>query len=261
MLVVHRLIGTATGVVHLHIRGQQALDEHFLGKVLHRAAQCDQTVAHDGHVGGDLKHLRQAVSDVDHADALALEILHHLKERLHLAEGEGAGGLVQNQQPRLAHQAAQNLHQLLLRDGQGAGLALEIEGEAQLLHVLLQALAQLRLVLVEAHEHVFEHRHVGEEHRLLRHQIDTLRQRSGGLAQLDGLAGHENLALVEVVDAHDDFHQSALAGAVATDQGDDFPRLDIHIDAFEHYVGPEGLGDPPDRHQDAGSFVHSFTHS
>ena len=250
-----------TGFADLHIRGQQALNEHFLGEVLHRTAQRDQTVAHDGHVGGDLEHLREAVGDVDHADALALEVLHHLEERLHLAEGEGAGGLVQDQKPRLAHQAAQNFHQLLLRDGQGAGLALQVEGEAQLLHVLLQALFELRFVFVEAHQHVFKHRHVGEKHRLLRHQIDTLRQRSGGLAQLDGLAGHENLALIEVVDAHDDFHQSALAGAVAADQRDDFPCLDIHIDALEHYVGPEGLGDPPDRHQDAGSFVHSFTHS
>lgn len=249
------------GLADLDISGQQALNEHFLGEILHRAAQGDQTVAHDGHVGRDLEHLRQAVGDVDHADALALEVLDHLEEGLHLAEGQRAGGLVQDQEPRFAHHAAQDLHQLLLGNGQGAGLALQVERKAQLFHVFLQALFELRLVFMKAHQHVFQHRHVGKQHRLLRHQIDALCQRGGGLAQPDGLSVHENFALVKIIDAHDDLHQGALAGAVAADEGDDFAFLDIHIDALEHHVGAEGLGDPPDRHQDAGSFVHSFTHS
>lgn len=186
IFIIHGLIGTVAGLADLDIRGQQALNEHFLGEILHRTAQGDQTVAHDGHVGRDLEHLRQTVGDVDHADALALEVLDHLEEGLHLAEGQRAGGLVQDQEPRFAHHAAQDLHQLLLGNGQGAGLALQVERKAQLFHVLLQALFELRLVFMEAHQHVFQHRHVGKQHRLLRHQIDALCQRGGGLPSLTG---------------------------------------------------------------------------
>ena len=201
------------------------------------------------------------MGDVDHADALALEIADDLEQGLHLAEGERAGGLVKDQKARLAHHAAQDLDELLLGNGKGAGLALQVEREAQLLHVLLQALPKLGFVFVEAHQHVFQHRHIGKQQRLLRHQIDALRQRRRGLAQLDGLAVHEDLALVQVINAHDDLHQRALAGAVAADQGDDFPAPDIQIDALEHGVGPKSLCDAPDRHQHLRSLVHSFAHS
>ena len=183
------------------------------------------------------------MGDVDHADALALEILHHAEQGLHLAKGEGAGGLVQDENLGLAHHSAQDLHKLLLGDGERICLALEVELEAQFLHVLCQTFFQFLGALMEAHEDVLLHRHVGEEHRLLRHHIDARRERGGRIGHVDRFSVNINLAAVGPVDAHDDLHERALPGAVAADKHQHVPGVEINAHALQYSVGAEGLGD------------------
>lgn len=118
--------------------------------------------------------------DIDESNALLLQILNRLKQCLHFVKGQGAGRFVQNQNLRIAHQTAQKLNELLLRDGQRACLALKVEVKAQLLHADIQTLFQLAFILIEAHQDVFQNRHVREEHRLLaapdRCRVPAMRQ-------------------------------------------------------------------------------------
>ena len=186
------------------------------------------------------------MGDIDDGDALALEVLHDLEQGLHLAEGQRAGGLVQDEHLRVAHHAAKQLDQLLLGDGERVGLALEAEGHAQLLHVPAQALFQLAFIFGKAHEDVFKHRHVGEEKRLLRHQVDAGRQRRRRLAQPGDLAVQQNFAGVTGVNPHDDLHQRGFARAVAADERDHLAGAHAQIDPFEDDVLPERLLDSAD---------------
>ena len=60
------------------------------------------------------------------------------------------------------------------------------------------------------------------------------------------------LAAVRLVDPHNNFHQCALACAVAADQSDHVAGAHIQINALKHRVQAEGLGDPAYRQQSAG---------
>ena len=230
----------------LAVVGQQTLNQHFFGEVCHRAVQGDYAVPHNGNVGGNLEHLGEPVGDVNDGDALFLQILHGLEQGLHLVEGQGAGRLVQNQNAGVSHHATQKLHQLLLGNGEGVGLALKIQIEVQLLHTLGKPLFQLALFFVEAHEDVLKNGHIGEQHWFLRHQIDALCQRSGGLSQLDGLAVDEHFTLVAGIDAHDNLHKRGFAGTVAANQCDNLAGINAQIDSFEHGVLTERLANPLD---------------
>ena len=244
--VIHRHIHLFRLLSVLRVVGQQTLNQHLLGEVPDRAFQRNHAVAHDGDMGCDFKDLGEAVRDIDDRDALLFEILHRLEQGLHLVEGQRAGRLVQNQDARVAHHAAQKLDKLLLGDGERIRLALKVQIEVELLHALVQALFQLALVLVEAHQNIFQNRHVREKHRLLRHQIDALRQRSGRLAQLDRLTVDQDVALVACVNAHDDLHQRRFAGAVAADQRDNLACIHAQVDPLEHGVLPKRFANPPD---------------
>ena len=225
MGVIHRLIGLGGLLRPLAVVGQQTLNQHFLGEVFHRTVQGNHAVPHNGNVGGNLKHLGKPVGDVDDGDALFLQILHGFEQGLHLVEGQGTGGLVENQNAGVSHHATQQLHQLLLCDGEGVGLALKVQVEVQLLHTVVEPLFQLPLFFVEAHENVLKNGHVGEQHRLLGHQINALRQRSRGLSQLDSLAVDEHFALVTSINAHDNLHKRGFAGTVAANQCDNLTGI------------------------------------
>ena len=239
MGIIHRDIRLFRLLTALRVVGQKTLNQHFLGEVFHRAFQRNHTVAHDGHVRRDFKNLGQAVRDINDGNALFLEILHRFKQRLHLVEGQGAGRLVQNQNLRIAHHAAQKLDQLLLGDGKRVGLALKVQIEVQFLHAAGQALFQFAFVFIEAHQDVFQNRHVREKHRLLRHQINAVRQRRGGLAQFDRLPVDEDIALVARINAHDDLHERRFTGAIAANQRDNLARIHAQIDPLEHGVLPK----------------------
>ena len=244
LIILNRHVGLRFLPVRLRVIRQKTLNQHFLGEILDRSFQRDDAVAHNRHMRRNLEYLGQAVRDIDEGNALLLQILNRLKQSLHFVEGQGAGRFVQNQNLRIAHQTTQKLNELLLRDGQRACLALKVEVKAQLLHADIQTLFQLAFILIEAHQDVFQNRHVREEHRLLRHQIDAVCQRCGRLSELNRFSVNEDIALITGVDAHDNLHQRGFAGAVAADQRDNLARVHTQVDSLEHDVLPERLANP-----------------
>ena len=70
---------------------------------------------------------------------------------------------------------------------------------------------------------------------------------SAGDGELDRLAAQHDLALVRGVDAGEDLHQGALAGAVLADQSVDLARQQVEIDAVERGRAAEALGDAAER--------------
>ena len=70
---------------------------------------------------------------------------------------------------------------------------------------------------------------------------------SAGERELHRLAAQHDLALVRRVDAGEDLHQRALAGAVLADQPVDLARQQLEIDAVERGRAAEALGDAAER--------------
>ena len=77
------------------------------------------------------------------------------------------------------------------------------------------------------------------------------RTASPELANCDGLAVDEDLALVGVQQAEEDVHQRRLAGAVLTEEAVDLAGLDDEVDLVVGGEGTESLRDPAefDAHQ------------
>ena len=183
------------------------------------------------------------MGDVNDADVLLLQLAHAVEQALDLVEGEGARGLVEDEDLGVAHEAAQDLDHALLGDGQRHGLALEVHVPAGLLHDLLEALVEDGGLLLEANGDVLANRHVREQHGLLRHHIDAVREGGLRVRDVDLVAIDDDLAGIRRVDAHDDLHERGLAGAVATNQGQNLSVVDLKADALEDRVRTERLID------------------
>ena len=226
--------------------GQQTLNQHFLGEVLYGTFQGNHAVSHNGNFGGNFKDFRQSVSNVDDGDAFLLQVFHCFEQCLYLVEGQGTGRLVQDQDPGVPHHAPEQLHHLLFRNGKGVGLPLQVQGEVQLSHAVNQPLLQVGFPLVKAHEDVFQHRHVGEEHGLLGHQINAVRQGGGSLAKLHALTVQQNFPFITGVNTHDDLHQGGLACPVAADESHNLSCVYAKVNPFQHHVLPESLSNALD---------------
>ena len=81
-------------------------------------ARDEAAVAHHDHFVGDALDLVQLVRDVDEGHAFGLELRHQREQALRFAGGQRRGGLVHDQQARLACQRLGDFHQLLFRDDQ-----------------------------------------------------------------------------------------------------------------------------------------------
>ena len=70
----------------------------------------------------------------------------------------------------------------------------------------------------------------GHEAEVLEDHADAGGPGGGRRAELDRLAVDEDLALLRAVDAVEDLHQRALAGAVLAEQGVDLAGVDDEVD-------------------------------
>ena len=134
-------------------------------------------------------------------------------------------GLVEHQRARPAIEHLENLHRLLFADGERIDLARGVDVQAK-------AVAQIRNFPVELfavgivpgspQDDVFLHgKHVHELEMLMNH---TDAQRDGVVrgADMHFLAVYADMARVRAVNAGEHVHQRGLAGAVFTQQGQDF---------------------------------------
>ena len=79
---------------------------------------------------------------------------------------------------------------------------------------------------------------------MLVHHADAVGDGSVRVIDGDWLAADGNLALVRLVQAVDDVHQGALAGAVLAQQRVDFALLQGEIHVVVRQDAGESLGDP-----------------
>jgi len=112
------------------------------------------------------------VRDKNNANAEILQRADLAKQAFGFARRERCRGFVEDQNSGVAHQPAQDLHHLLIRDFQSAGSGIEIKLTLQLLEFLRQPLFPISFAR-QTKQDVFPHRQVGEKQRLLWHQINA----------------------------------------------------------------------------------------
>ena len=167
-----------------------------------------------------------------------------------LLGGEDRRRLVHDQDPRAAVEQLQDLDALLLTDRQLPDLGARIDPQAE----LPGELAHLGLGLAGAQQ---EPRRVKPEddvlgHRLRRHEREVLvdhadagRDRIARRVERDRPTVEQDLATVRTVQAGEDVHERALAGAVLAEHGMDLADAQVEGDPVVGEDTREGLDDAP----------------
>src|SRR5690606_7028272 len=92
---------------------------------------------------------------------------------------------------------------------------------------------------------VAPHGQAVEQGRALKQHAKFVERPAAGLAALadDVLAIHQDFARLGPQDAEDALEQNRFAGAGAADDDEALPLLDGEVDAVQHHLGAEPLGD------------------
>ena len=189
------------------------------------------------------------MGDDDDGVSLLLHTAQHRKELLDLLHRQNGGGLVQNDDLGAVIQHLDNLQGLLFRHGHVLDLLFGVDVKPKLfghgLDLGIAVLFQQKARLLLAHPDVVR----GREHL---HQLEVLMdhadpQALGLLGGVDGhgLALHEDLASVGLVNAGEHIHQRSLARAVLAQQRQDLAPAQGQVYILVGHHASEGLGNPP----------------
>ncbi len=98
---------------------------------------------------------------------------------------------------------------------------------------------------LDAHHHVLGDGEHGDEHEVLMHHPDAGGDRVAWRGEVLSDAVDEDLALIGPVQAVQDVHQRALAGAVLADEGEHLAATHAQVDVVVGDDAGESLRDPP----------------
>ena len=177
-------------------------------------------VAQDDDAGGDCHDLVQFVGNEDDRQAKRHGLAHGSKEVLGLLRGQNGGGLVQNQDARLAVEGFKDLNPLAFADAEAADLCIGIDPQSVVFHQRDNPLPRLRPAKAGApdrtgaEDDVFQHGHIVREREMLVYHADAGGQRRARIAGRQTLAKDFDMTFVRRVMAKQDVHQRGLARAV-----------------------------------------------
>ncbi len=196
-------------------------------------------------------------------DAAAAERQDQLPERVGLGEVQPRRRLVQEQQRGLGGQAAGDLEQPLLTEGQAAGRVLRAFGKADQLQAGKGPLADLGLLAagarrpegggqqarpalaVAADHRVLEHGHVGEDLEVLEGPGDPEPRPLPRGETAEPLLLEPDLPSVQREDARDEVEDGGLPRPVGADDRADLARGDVEGHVGHGHHAAECFGEPP----------------
>jgi hypothetical protein len=203
---------------------------------------------------GDRHDLVELVADEDDAAA----VLHHAPQTLEEAEGllrrQDGGGLVEDEDPGAAVEVLEDLHPLLLADGQVPYGAVCLHrhpvglGEAADL-ALERGGPEDRSRLVPAERDVLGDREAVDETEMLVHHPDATVDRGTGGANRRLVAEDLDRARVGPHEPCEDVHERRLPGAVLAEERVDLARPELEVDAVVRADPRKVLDDPAKRDQ------------
>ncbi len=233
----HNLAARNIDLAHLeqHLAADHFLGQLLLGGVLRFRASHDFAVAQHRHPIADVKHDRQFVGNEGHQGQVAAgHGTDGFEERLGFNRGQGRSGLVQDQHICPPVERLQDLDDLLLTFAELPNLGPQVNSQAVLIaqgrdFLLGPVQVQHSLCLRMAQDDVFQNGVGVNQLAVLVHHADAELDCIQRRFELDFFAAHVDLALIRLKHAEQDFHQRSLAGAVLTQDGVDFTRLDADI--------------------------------
>ena len=151
--------------------------------------------ANNGDAVADLFHFVQFMGNENNGIAIIFQIFQFFKQFCGFLRSQNCGGLIQDQDLGTAEQRLQDLHLLLLADGQITDLLVGVNVQVVLLTDLLNLLSGIlgvdkdTLSGFNAHDHILGHSQRGYQHEMLMHHTD---------AQIDCHLGRCDIYLITI---------------------------------------------------------------
>ena len=215
-----------------HVRQRPAdhlADDEFVVEGIRLVRPDQPTVAHDGHLVGDLENLLDAVRDVNDGDSLAAQFSDDGEEVLDLVLREGRCRLIHDDDARVVGHCLRNLHGLNLGGRQVHDLRRGVDVHAQVIEHGLAVRIHLAVVHdpddtipllgVASQPEVLHDAALGNRQEFLLNHGNTRIQSLPGVCEADRVSFQHNLPCVRLVDAKRTFHERRLPGAVLANQG------------------------------------------
>ncbi len=208
-----------------------------------------------GHVMGERQDEVHVVLDHDDGEVLG-EALHEGAQGLHGAAAQAAGGLVQQQQLRLARQGHPDLEQAPLAIGEELRRHVLAAGQPDEPHRRRRLVRRRRHLArgrpqVEAapphgghcHADVLQHRVVVEQVEDLERAADADARSPVGREPGDVAVGEVDAPRVGSEDAGEEIETGGLARAIGPDEGGEPPALEAETHVVQDHVATEGLAE------------------
>ena len=187
------------------------------------AVQHHLAATHHGHGVAQRHDLLELVRDEQDGRAARAQAAQRGEERVCFLRREHGGGLVQDQDACAAVQGFEDLQPLAFTDRQVRYLRIQVDLHAGVVHQHVELGPHLGARGVQApaglgpQHHVVQRAQRVHEHEVLVHHADAQGNRLAAAGDARGLALDLDLARIGLVEAVEDGHQRALAGAVFTD--------------------------------------------
>lgn len=171
------------------------------------------------------------------------------EQGLNLGGREHRSRLVQNQNVRPAVEDLENLHPLLLAGGQLPDVAVRLKVQAEVPGQLADLLGHLvqrqqgAPAGFPSDDHVFGHRHIGHQHKVLVYHTHTVREGVHRRVDLHRLTIDGDRALIGLEQAVENIHQSGLSGAVLPQQDVNLPLSQRKVRVIVGQYARKALGD------------------
>ena len=229
---------------------------------VHRAHEL--AVLQDGGPIGDLKHLVQAVRDVDDGDPLLLQRLDDVEQGLQLMPRQHRGRLVHDHDLRVHQQRLGDLHQLLLGHAEIHHLLADVHLHPNARQGRLGLLSHLPPMHSPPHGtrrspqgDVLGDAHIGKQIEFLIDDAHPQGQCITRIADLHLLALDLDLSLIRLVVPGQDLDQGGFSRPILPHQGVDLAPTTGEIDILQRLHPRERLAHPP--HFQCVFFGHTFT--
>ena len=250
--IQHYLFGFCRCLVDHQLDGVS--DHHgrkfILGYTLYRDCINILTAADDrAHIRRCLD-LFELVCDDDDRLAVFDQIFHDRKKLINLLLGQDCCRLVKDQDLGSAVQSLEDFDTLLHTDGNIPYALVRIDIESVFFDNIQDILSGLSHVQADgaygrlgAQDDILSNCEILHQHKVLVYHADAVFNGSGRAFNIDLLSVDENLTLIRMIEAVEDIHQRAFAGAVLTKDRVDRSTFHVEIDIGQRIEGTKPLGD------------------
>jgi hypothetical protein len=211
---------------------QHARHQLDLARPGNRAFVDGFAIAHDRYPVADGVELVQPVADVNHRDPTRLEATDHVEQDLDFAFIERGRRFVHDDDPRVGRDRPRDGHHLLQGNVERTERPPHVDVHAEAVQhrggiaVHPLPIEQTPAPRLTTHEDVLGRASIGNEVDLLVDRADPGELGLLGVVEVDRLPLQQDRPGVAPVGAVEDLDKGALAGAVLTDDGVHFARLD-----------------------------------